>query len=187
MTLTHTEILAIQDNAECLHDAVAVHHALDQMAATITDTLGGTLPVVLCVLNGGIIPTGHLLTRLGFPLETGYLHATRYRGKTSGADMHWLCEPSIELQERTVLIIDDILDEGLTLADIVDYCESSGATQVYSAVLVQKQHQRCAPGVSADFVGLQVEDRYVFGFGMDYKGYLRNMNGIYAVREQDSQ
>jgi hypoxanthine phosphoribosyltransferase len=157
------------------------------MAAAITGTLGETLPVVLCVLNGGIIPTGHLLTRLGFPLETGYLHASRYRGKTSGADMHWRCEPSIELRGRTVLIVDDILDEGLTLADIVDYCERSGATEVYSAVLVQKQHQRCASGISADFVGLQVEDRYVFGFGMDYKGYLRNMNGVYARREQGGQ
>ena len=187
MPLTRTEINAIQENAECLHDAGAVHQALDRMAAEITDLVGETLPVVLCVLNGGIIPTGQLLTRLGFPLETGYLHATRYRGKTSGAEMHWLCEPSIELLDRTVLIVDDILDEGLTLADIVDYCESSGAAQVYSAVLVQKQHQRCASGVSADFVGLQVEDRYVFGFGMDYKGYLRNMNGVYAVGEQGSE
>ena len=187
MSLTHAEIIAIQDNAECLHDVDAVHQALDEMAAAITGTLGETLPVVLCVLNGGIIPTGQLLTRLGFPLETGYLHATRYRGKTSGADTHWLCEPSIELQGRTVLIVDDILDEGLTLADIVDFCESSGAIQVYSAVLVQKQHQRCTSGISADFVGLQVEDRYVFGFGMDYKGYLRNMNGVYAIREPGSQ
>ena len=187
MPLTRAEIIAIQDHAECLHDTATVHQALDQMAATITETLGETLPVVLCVLNGGIIPTGQLLTRLEFPLETGYLHATRYRGKTRGADMHWLCEPSIELQDRTVLIVDDILDEGLTLADIVDFCDSSGATQVYSAVLVQKQHQRCAAGVSADFVGLQVEDRYVFGFGMDYKGYLRNMNGIYALGEPGNQ
>ena len=187
MPLSRTEIIAIRDAAECLHDAGAVHQALDRMAMEITGLLGESLPVILCVLNGGIIPAGHLLTRLGFPLETGYLHATRYRGKTRGADMHWLCEPSIELRERTVLIIDDILDEGLTLADIVDYCERSGADQVYSAVLVQKQHQRCAAGVSADFVGLQVEDRYVFGWGMDYKGYLRNMDGIYAIREPGSQ
>ena len=187
MTLTNDEIHSIQDNAECLHDADAVHQALDQMARDISDTLGETLPVVLCVLNGGIIPAGHLLTRLAFPLETGYLHATRYRGETSGADVQWLCEPLIELQDRTVLVIDDILDEGQTLADIVDHCEQSGATQVYSAVLVQKHHDRLITGIEADFVGLQVDDRYVFGFGMDYKGYLRNMNGVFALNEQDSQ
>ncbi|MEN8206265.1 MAG: hypoxanthine-guanine phosphoribosyltransferase [Pseudomonadota bacterium] len=187
MALTNNEIQSIQDNAECLHDADSVHQALDQMALAITDTLGKTLPVVLCVLNGGIIPTGHLLTRLGFPLETGYLHATRYRGETSGAEIQWLCEPSIELLDRTVLVVDDILDEGQTLADIVDYCEQSGATQVYSAVLVQKRHDRRTTGIEADFVGLQVDDRYVFGFGMDYKGYLRNMNGVFALSERGSK
>lgn len=187
MALTHAEILAIQDNADCLHDAGAVHQALDRMAAAITDTLGGTLPVVLCVLTGGIIPTGQLLTRLQFPLESDYLHATRYRGETSGRDVRWLCEPAIELQGRTVLLVDDILDEGQTLADIVNYCEQSGAAQVYSAVLVEKLHERRAAGIRADFVGLQVEDRYVFGSGMDYKGYLRNMNGVYAISGRDEQ
>lgn len=187
MALTSNKIHSIQDNAECLHDADTVHQALDRMASAITETLGETLPVVLCVLNGGIIPAGHLLTRLGFPLETGYLHATRYRGETSGAEVQWLCEPLIALQDRTVLVVDDILDEGQTLADIVDFCEQSGATQVYSAVLVQKQHERNIAGIEADFVGLQVEDRYVFGFGMDYKGYLRNMNGVFALSEQGSE
>lgn len=187
MSLTRSEVISIQKHAECLHDAGTVQQALDQMAAAITDTLGETLPVVLCVLNGGIIPTGQLLTRLAFPLESGYLHATRYRGETSGSDVQWLCEPLIELRDRTVLVVDDILDEGQTLADIVDHCEDSGAEQVYSAVLVEKRHQRRDPGISADFVGLQVEDRYVFGYGMDYKGYLRNMNGVYAIREPGSQ
>jgi hypoxanthine phosphoribosyltransferase len=91
------------------------------------------------------------------------------------------------LQGRTVLLVDDILDEGQTLADIVHYCEQAGAAQVYSAVLVEKLHERRTSGISADFVGLQVEDRYVFGSGMDYKGYLRNMNGVYALRGQDEQ
>ena len=185
MALSYADVKFIQENAECLHDAAAVHQALDQMAAAITDTLGKSLPVVLCVLTGGIIPAGQLLTRLQFPLESDYLHATRYRGETSGAEVQWLCEPMIELQGRTVLLVDDILDEGQTLADIVNYCEQSGATQVCSAVLVEKLHERRAAGMCADFVGLQVEDRYVFGFGMDYKGYLRNMNGVYVLREED--
>ena len=183
MPLTHSELEVIRANAVCIHDAAAVHRALDRVAADITDRLGETLPVVLCVLAGGIIPTGHLLTRLHFPLEIDYLHVTRYRGDTHGKDVQWVCEPGTSLQGRTVLVVDDILDEGHTLASILDHCKQEAAHQVYSAVLIQKKHGRCVPEITADYVALEVDDRYVFGFGMDYKGYLRNLNGIYALGE----
>ena len=183
MPLTQDEVRAIREDAVCLHEPEAVHQALDRMAEAITAELGDSLPVVLCVLTGGIIPTGHILTRLSFPLETDYLHATRYRGETSGEEVEWLGKPGISLQGRTVLIVDDILDEGHTLAQVLDFCRDAGASRVLAAVLIEKQHDRRVPGVSADFVGLQVEDRYVFGFGMDYKNYLRNLNGIYALGE----
>jgi hypoxanthine phosphoribosyltransferase len=151
------------------------------MAREITAAMADSLPVVLCVLTGGIIPTGHLLTRLAFPLESDYLHATRYRGETSGKEVQWVSEPGISLRGRTVLVVDDILDEGNTLADVIRFCKAQGADKIYSAVLIQKRHDRRAPTVQADFIGLEVEDRYVFGFGMDYKGYLRNLNGIFAL------
>ncbi|MCK5481484.1 MAG: hypoxanthine-guanine phosphoribosyltransferase [Gammaproteobacteria bacterium] len=183
MPLSQDEVRAIRANAVCLHGSEAVHRALDRMAEAITAELGDSFPVVLCVLTGGIIPTGHILTRLSFPLETDYLHATRYRGETSGEKVHWLSKPETSLKGRTVLVVDDILDEGHTLAQILDYCRDAGASRVYTAVLIEKQHNRRVPGVSADFVGLQVEDRYVFGFGMDYRNYLRNLNGIYGLDE----
>jgi hypoxanthine phosphoribosyltransferase len=183
MTLTREEVRTIRENAVCLHGPEAVHRALDRMAEEITAELGDSLPVVLCVLTGGIIPTGHLLTRLPFALQTDYLHATRYRGKTSGEQVNWVGKPGISLSGRTVLIVDDILDEGHTLAQVMDFCRDAGASRVYTAVLIEKLHDRRVPGVAADFVGLQVEDRYVFGFGMDYRNYLRNLNGIYALGE----
>ncbi|MEZ5540589.1 MAG: hypoxanthine-guanine phosphoribosyltransferase [Pseudomonadota bacterium] len=183
MTLTPAELKRIRATAVELHGPAQVHAALDRMAAEITAVLGETLPVVLCVLTGGIIPTGHLLTRLPFPLETDYLHATRYRGATSGREVEWVSEPGISLAGRTVLVVDDILDEGNTLVDIARYCRQAGAAQLYTAVLIQKRHDRRNPAAHADFVGLEVDDRYVFGFGMDYKGYLRNLNGIYALGE----
>lgn len=159
-----------------------VHRALDRIAVAIEEELGGSLPVILCVLTGGIIPAGHLLTRLSFPLEIDYLHASRYRGNTTGdEEISWLCKSQIPLSDRTVLVVDDILDEGHTLQAVMNYCRAQGAAQCYSCVLIEKQHDRRTPGVTADFVGLQVEDRYVFGFGMDYKGYMRNLNGIYAL------
>ena len=181
MSLNRAEIAEVQNSAECIYDAATVQQTLDHMAADISSTMADSLPVILCVMNGGVIMTGHLLTRLIFPLEIDYLQATRYRGETRGAEVEWVCKPRIPLQGRTVLVVDDILDEGNTLAAILEYCRQAGAARVFSAVLVTKRHDRLVTGTSADFVGLEVEDRYVFGFGMDYKGYLRNLNGIYAL------
>jgi hypoxanthine phosphoribosyltransferase len=188
MTLSDATLRQIRDEAVMLYGPEAVTAALDRMADEITTALDGTLPIVLCVLNGGIIPTGHLLTRLTFPLETDYLHATRYRGKTTGdREIAWLCKPHLSLQGRTVLLVDDILDEGHTLKAISEYCSDSGAAGVYTAVLVEKHHDRRVAGMTADFIGLAVEDRYVFGCGMDYKGYLRNLNGIFTLGERHSR
>ena len=150
------------------------------MAEEISERIGATSPVVLCVLTGGIVTTGQLLPRLEFPLELDYVHASRYRGETRGNELQWLCRPSIPLKGRTILVVDDILDEGMTLAAILNYCRQEAAAAVYSAVLVEKLHDRRI-GYKADFVGLQIGDRYVFGYGMDYKGYLRNADGIFAV------
>ena len=181
MALDNTDIVKIQANAECIHDAAAIQRVLDRMADDISTALADSLPIILCVMNGGIIMTGHLLTRLAFPLEIDYLQATRYQGETRGAEVKWLCKPRLSLEGRTVLIVDDILDEGNTLAEVLKYCYQAGADRVMSAVLIRKRHGRLVAGVAADFVGLDVEDRYVFGFGMDYKGYLRNLNGVFAL------
>jgi len=120
--------------------------------------------------------------RLQFPLEMDYIHATRYRGTTRGGDLHWLVEPRIDLKGRTIVIVDDIMDGGLTLASIIDYCKQANAKDVYTAVLVDKRRTR-EPGVNfePDFVGLTTPDKYLFGFGLDYEEYLRNAPGIYAV------
>jgi hypoxanthine phosphoribosyltransferase len=179
--MTLDEINRVFAEADCLHDATEVSHALDKVAAEITARHRTTNPLVLCVMNGGLVVTGCLLPRLQLPLEYGYLHATRYRGETSGGELHWQAEISHDLQDRHVIVVDDILDEGHTLAAIVAHCQAQGAKQVESMVLVEKMHPR-KQDIRADYVGLQVEDRYLFGYGMDYKGYWRNANGIYAVK-----
>lgn len=183
MSITAQQAQTVLAEADRLYSPEDVNAALDRMAGAITAELGGSDPIVLCVMTGGIIPAGHLLTRLDFPLRIDYLHATRYRGATRGGELRWITRPSLPLAGRTLLVIDDILDEGYTLAAIVDYLRSEGAEAVYSAVLAEKRHARRAPGIEADFVGLQVEDRYVFGCGMDYRGYHRNLPAIYAVRD----
>lgn len=183
MSITREQARAVYAQANRLYSEEQVNQALDRMAAEISTELAERDPIVICVMTGGLIPAGHLLTRLNFPLHIDYLHASRYRGETRGGELHWVTRPSLPLAGRTLLVVDDILDEGLTLAAIIDYLRGQGAAAVYSAVLVEKLHERRAAGVSADFIGMEVEDRYVFGCGMDYHGYHRNLPGIYAVRE----
>lgn len=179
---TAEKIQTILEKAECLYSYSEVNQALDRMARDITHQLKDLNPLILCVMTGALITTGHLVTRLHFPLEIDYIHATRYRGTTRGGDLHWLVEPRQNLQDRTILIVDDIMDGGLTLSAIIDYCKQAGAKTVYSAVMVSKKRQR-EPGVSIEpnYVGVETEDKYLFGFGLDYEEYLRNVPGIYAV------
>jgi len=168
--------------ADILYTETEVNQAIDQMAVSIYEALYNQHPVCLSVMLGGLVPTGQLLPRLNFPLELDYIHATRYRGATQGNDLHWLKYPNADIKGRTVLIIDDILDEGFTLQAIVDYCKKMEAKAVLTAVLVEKQHDRRQGLAHADFTGLKVPDRYVFGFGMDYQEQLRHVAGIYAVK-----
>jgi hypoxanthine phosphoribosyltransferase len=152
------------------------------MAARMTRTLGDVNPVLVCIMNGGMVPFGKLLPRLQFPLQVDYVHVTRYRERLKGGDLHWLQGPHLAVRGRAVVLVDDILDEGTTLAAIEDRFRKEGAEAVYKAVLIVKNRVR-AHDVEVEFAGLEVPNRYVFGYGMDYKGYLRNAPGIYAERE----
>lgn len=182
MTITAEQAQTVLSQADCLYNTQQVETALDRLAQEINDRLGESDPLVMCVLRGGMVPAGMLIPRLTFPLQIDYVHATRYADDTQGGEIQWVVTPSVSLEGRTVLLIDDILDEGRTLAAIIYGCKAAGAKEVYTAVLVNKLHDR-KNNITADFCGLDVEDRYVFGYGMDYKGYLRNANGIYAVKD----
>jgi hypoxanthine phosphoribosyltransferase len=170
--------------ADCLHDERAVQAAYDRLAHAITSKYSGRNPLVLCVMVGGVTPTAEIVRRLGFPLEIDYLHATRYRGATTGGGLVWKRQPeAARIAERHVLVIDDILDEGHTLVAIREALQGFAPASLRVAVLAEKLHGRRAPGAAAEFVGLAVEDRYVFGCGMDYKEYWRQLPAIYAVKE----
>ncbi len=181
--MERTEALRVLDEADCLADRQMVESAINRMAAEVTDKIGKSNPLVLCVMNGGLIVCGQLLTRLGFPLEVSYLHATRYGRDTCGGELEWKAPIQVDVSGRTVLLVDDIFDEGVTLLTLADECIKRGAKQVLTAVLVEKQHDRKArPGYRADFIGLEIADRFVFGFGLDYDGVWRNAPGIFAVK-----
>ncbi|MEO5702803.1 MAG: hypoxanthine-guanine phosphoribosyltransferase [Gammaproteobacteria bacterium] len=182
MSITAQQAREVYEQADLLYSEHQVEAALTRMAAAISARLSNSNPLVLCVMTGGMVTTGKLLTQLDFPLQVDYIHVTRYRGATLGGELQWVARPACSPQDRVIIVIDDILDEGVTLAAIIDEFRELGAREVYSAVLVDKLHER-KHDVQADFVGLMVEDRYVFGYGMDYHGYLRNAPGIYAVKQ----
>jgi hypoxanthine phosphoribosyltransferase len=176
------DIREVFAKATCLFSKTEVDTALDRMATEISYKLSHSNPIFLCVVVGGIVALGNLLPRLDFPLEVDYIHATRYRNTTRGHDIQWKAEPSIDLKGRTIVIVDDILDGGITLSEIVNYCKKKEAGEIHTAILVDKQNARIEGGYAkAGFTGLKVDNHYVFGYGMDYKGYLRNAPGVYVV------
>jgi len=177
-------IQGVKSRAEQLCSAQEVEQALERLAAAISEEFADKDPLVLCVMNGAVIPAGMLLALLDFPLRQDYIHATRYRSGTRGGELEWIAQPRIPLRDEYVLVIDDIFDAGTTLELIVESCREQGARSVHSAVLVEKLRPReCS--YRPDFIGLEVADRYVFGMGMDYKEYLRNLPAIYAVADED--
>lgn len=184
MRLSREQYAAVMGQTELLVSGAELERVLDRLAESITAVLAERDPVVLCVMQGAVIAVGRLLPRLGFPLTLDYVHATRYRGTTSGGDLQWLHRPAASVRGRQVLVVDDILDVGVTLDAVVRACREDGATDVQTAVLVEKTREH-AHDFRADFVGVRLPDRYLFGYGLDYKNYFRNADGIYAVADED--
>jgi hypoxanthine phosphoribosyltransferase len=170
------------ENSDLVSSAADVQAAIDRVAAQLTAKLADSYPLVLAVMGGAVVFAGQLLPRLRFPLDFDYIHATRYGAATRGADIQWRVSPPPDIAGRTVLVLDDILDGGDTMAAIRERMMGGGAKAFYSAVLVEKILKKPKP-IRADFTGMTIEDRFVFGCGMDAKGYWRNLPEIRAMRE----
>lgn len=177
--MTSPELLL--KNAELVYSETAVNAAMHALAVDITEALKDTIPLVMCVMGGAVVFSGQLLPKLNFPLEFDYVQASRYHNQTSGQQLVWKVEPTKNVFGRTVLLLDDILDEGHTLAAIKEKCLAQGAKEVIIAVLVEKELNKIKP-ITANFVGLTVPNRYVFGCGMDVYGWWRNLPAIYALK-----
>jgi hypoxanthine phosphoribosyltransferase len=167
--------------AELIYSAVEVETALQRLAVSIAHSLAESEPLVLCVMSGAAVFAGRLLPQLRFPLEFDYVQANRYHNRTHGDEIIWKVMPGNNMQGRTVLVLDDILDEGITLAAVREKCLQAGASRVFTAVLTEKDNGQQKP-IRADFVGLALPNRYVFGCGMDVRGWWRNLPEIYALR-----
>ncbi len=180
--LDATETWRLLEEAELVCDQASVAAAVKRVAEQVTRQVGDSVPLVLSVMGGGVVFTGQLLPLLRFPLEFDYVHVTRYRGATKGGEIEWIVKPRTDVSGRTVLVIDDILDEGHTLAEIRAWLLDKGAKSVYTAVFADKLLEIAKP-VTADFVGVKVPDSYVFGFGMDVHDAWRNLPAVYALKQ----
>lgn len=176
------EALRLLDEADLLFAEDQVRSAVTRMGTQITAKLKDEFPVVLSVMGGAAVFTGQLLPLLRFPLEFGAIEVTRYNNDIQGRDITWRLPPRDNVRDRAVLVLDDILDEGVTLAAIYKRLLEMGARKVMSAVFADKDLGRAKP-VTADFVGVTVPNRYVFGFGMDAYGLWRNLPAIYALKD----
>ena len=168
-------------NSEVIFPAELIQCQLERLASEITNDMAEELPVILPVMNGAIVMTGKLLPLLDFPLELDYLHASRYSGELTGSSVSWRSKPLIDVTDRTVLVIDDILDEGITAHQIMLWLKEAGAAIVKICVLLNKKINREKP-ICADYIGFDVPNEYVFGFGMDIKNAWRNLPDIRIYR-----
>lgn len=178
--LTPEKASEVLRNADLLIDAATADAAVDRVAAEITAAIGNENPLVLSVMGGAVVFSGQLLPRLRFPLDFDYMHATRYGNATTGSGIQWKVFPTTPLADRTVLVVDDILDEGNTMIAIRERLLAASARRFLCAVFADKNLGRQKP-MQADFVGVSLPNRYVFGYGMDVKGAWRNLPAVYAI------
>lgn len=176
---------ALLANAELIHDAATVQAAVDKVAQQLNARFdqgdGAPFPLVLGVMGGAVVFSGQLLTRLAFPLEFDYIHVTRYGAKDQGGKIEWKVEPRADVRGRTVIVLDDILDEGETLAHVKERLLAMGAAEVLLVVFADKDIGKRKPA-TPDYVGLSLPNKFVVGYGMDAYGYWRNLPAIWAIK-----
>jgi hypoxanthine phosphoribosyltransferase len=183
MQNSHENMDHVLAQSECLMTLSDVQTIVRRIGEEVTQKLATKNIHVLSLMNGGLVFTGQLLPHLDFPMTLGYVHATRYRDQLEGSGLEWRVAADEQVKGRYVLLIDDIYDEGATLVEVKQKLIEQGATQVDCVVLLDKMHQRkLYPNFIPEFIGATIPDRYVFGFGLDYKGYWRNAPGIYALK-----
>jgi hypoxanthine phosphoribosyltransferase len=173
---------AFLEDSDLIAGAEEVQAAVRRVAIEIETRLSRAYPMVLAVMGGAVVFAGQLLPLLRFPLDFDYIHVSRYGAETRGAAIDWKVSPRELVRNRSVLVLDDILDHGETMAAVRERLLTLGATGFHCAVLVEKMLDRPKP-IAADFVGLRVPERFVFGCGMDARGYWRNLPEIRALRD----
>lgn len=177
----YNEVTQVYANANLLVPEHDIHKAIDAVAVKVQNDYADKNPIMLCVMNGGMFFSAQLCQRLDFAFQMDYLHATRYTDNCDSDTVVWKAMPQLELANRHVLVLDDILDVGHTLKAVKAALLTQQPASLKVAVLTNKVHNRRIADIAADYIGVDVADRYVFGCGLDYKGYYRNLSAIYCA------
>jgi hypoxanthine phosphoribosyltransferase len=173
-------VQALITKSSVIYSEIEIKKAIQNIADQVNQTIKTNDLYVLCVMNGALIFAGQLLPRLEKNIQYSYIHATRYASSLTGGPIHWLVKPPIDIEGKTVLILDDILDEGITLREIAATCEAMKAKAIFTAVLFDKEIEK-EKSYFPNFTGLKVPNRFVFGYGLDCKGLGRNLPHLYAL------
>ncbi|MBR1375854.1 MAG: hypoxanthine-guanine phosphoribosyltransferase [Cardiobacteriaceae bacterium] len=182
--LDNKELEKVLAKSECLINSAEINAIYDRLAAQLNLVYAELNPIVIVVMSGGLIPAGQLLSRFSFFHRMDYLHASRYRNNVGGAQLNWKVRPTSDVTNEHILLIDDIFDEGITLKTIYEELEKLNPKTLKTCTLINKIHGHKVKNFTVDFVGTEVPDRYIYGCGMDYHGYLRHLPGIYAMKEE---
>lgn len=174
------QAMALWQRADRLFSLAEMDASLAGMAAAMNQRLADRVPLLLCAMNGAVVTVGRLLPMLDFPLELDSLHVTRYGQAAAGGELQVRAWPMTPIQGRHVIIVDDILDKGRTLDAMLHHCRSLGALTISIAVMVDKQCRREVE-IRPDYVGVAAPDRFLVGYGLDYKGFMRNAPGLFAL------
>ena len=183
MTENKHDPMDLLENSHVVKSSEDIAEALDKLAVEINEEFHGESIIFLAVMKGAMIPGAKLAERLTMPLRLDYVHASRYLGDTSGGEIHWVAPPTWPLEGERIMVFDDIFDEGYTIEAIQNYCYNQGASDVKTAVLVRKLHDRGLSRDSVDYVGMDVADEYVFGSGMDVYEYWRQLDEIRVMND----
>lgn len=178
--ISHNELMQTLKSARCIFSAQEIDTAYNQIASDLNSTYVGLNPIIIVVMRGGLVTAGQLMPKLSFLHRMDYLHATRYLNNKPTNSLLWITKPLLNIENEHVLLIDDILDEGITLKAIVSELKLQRPKSIKTCVLLNKVHDRKVQDFNADFYGLETNDLFVFGYGMDYHGYLRHLSGIFA-------
>lgn len=181
------ELQAILEQSTLLVSAAEIDEAISRLAEKISLRFAGDVPLLMCIMNGGLMLTGRLMSELSIFAQLDYMQTSRYRDGTVGGTLNWRVKPDQSIEGRSVVLIDDIFDEGHTLAGIHAHCLDSGASKVCSVVLFDKEHDHKVDHYRPDLVGMAVQDHYLFGFGMDYGGHFRHLPDVYALSMEEDK
>jgi len=169
--------------ASVIYTAEEIDAALQKLAAELQPIVAEGDVVLLGIMMGAMVPLVRISQLLDGDFQLDTCHATRYEAGLEGKELAWVKQPGLDMHGKTVIVFDDIFDQGITLEAVVAACQANGAAKVVSAVLATKDHEDQRSDYRPDFSALMVPNRYVFGYGMDYKHHWRHLPEIYALDE----